>query len=208
MKQIYNNKRRYTVSNDTISDDMDYPEYKNTKESSNPSNQIFFYGEITENTILNLNRQIDSVTRNLLVLAIDYNLSELPHIDLFINSDGGDLVSTLSTVDRIRTNKIPIHSYVEGVCASAASLISIVSHKRFMRQRGLMLIHQLSGDKLGTYHQMKDDQKNCDLLMQSMKNIYLTSSKLTEPELDTLLKHDIYLTAEECLKFGLIDTIL
>jgi ATP-dependent protease ClpP protease subunit len=44
--------------------------------------------------------------------------------------------------------------------------------------------------------------------MKCIKKIYLEHTKLKEPELDDILKHDIYLDAEEALKYGIVDEII
>jgi ATP-dependent protease ClpP protease subunit len=71
-----------------------------------------------------------------------------------------------------------------------------------------MLIHQLSSENWGTYREIKDEVKNLDVLMNTIKNIYLTHTKMTESYLNDILNRDIYLDAEECLKNGLVDFIV
>ena len=52
-----------------------------------------------------------------------------------------------------------------------------------------MLIHQLSSGMWGKYEELKDDMKNNDLLMQTIKNIYLKHTKVPKKKLTTLLKN-------------------
>ena len=49
---------------------------------------------------------------------------------------------------------------------------------------------------------------NMDLIMKVVKGIYLKHTKFTEDELNTLLKRDLYLNAEDAIKYGLADEII
>jgi ATP-dependent protease ClpP protease subunit len=172
------------------------------------TNQIYFYDDVTKTSIFNLNRQLDVVTKNLLITGINFNLKQLPPIELYVSSDGGEIFSAFSAVDRIKYNQVPVHSYVEGLAASAATLLSVVAHRRFIRRNSFMLIHQVSGGLWGSFAAFKDEVQNLELLMAFIKKIYLEHTKFTEEELDNILKHDIYLNAEECLEKGLVDFII
>ena len=58
---------------------------------------------------------------------------------------------TFNVVDVIERSPTPIYTYIDGYAASAATLISIAGHKRFMGKHSLMLLHELSGGNEGTY---------------------------------------------------------
>lgn len=205
-----NAKQRFTIIADDGSDDGSGMQGKESKDLSLNlnSNQVYFYDDVTKQSIFNLNRNLDLVSKNLLMVTLSYNLMEAPPIELYISSDGGEVFSAFSAVDRIKNSRVPVHSYVEGIAASAATLLSVVAHKRFIRKNSFMLIHQVSGGLWGNFAQFKDEMYNLELLMKFIKDIYLTHTKFTEEELDNLLNHDIYLNAEQCLEKGLVDEII
>ena len=68
-----------------------------------------------------------------------------------------------------------------------------------------MLIHQLSSWTAGKYAEMQDDMKNNDLLMKTIKDLYIEHTKIPKRELTKILKHDLWWDANKCLKYGLID---
>lgn len=172
------------------------------------TNQLYFYDDVTRTSIYNLNRNLESLSKSLLFLTINYNLEQMPPIDLFISSDGGEVFSAFSAVDRIKNSKVPVHSYVEGGVASAATLLSVVAHKRYMRQNAFMLIHQVSSGVWGNFQQIQDEMQNLELIMKYIKSIYMQHTKFTSEELDNILKKDIYLDAQQCLEKGLVDEII
>ena len=93
-------------------------------------------------------------------------------INLHICSYGGSVFSGFAAVDYIAENKVPVHSYIDGCAASAATLMSVVAEKRFMHKRSFMLIHQLSSGMWGNYEALKDSMENCDILMETIRDIY------------------------------------
>jgi ATP-dependent protease ClpP protease subunit len=190
-------------------EDIEQDPSKNHKESiSIGSNQVLFYDDVTRQSIYTLNRQLDTTSKSIQLLGIHYSLPVLPPIQLFINSEGGEVFSAFSSVDRITSSVVPVHSYVEGFCASAATLLSVCCHRRYIRKNGFMMIHQLSGGVWGSFETIKEESENMELLMKCIKRIYLQHTKIPENDLIEILKHDTYLDAEECLKYGLVDEIV
>jgi len=171
-------------------------------------NDIYFYSDVNLGSIFNLNRSISDLEKQMLITQINLGLSKPPHINLYINSDGGEIFSAFTTVDRIKACRVPIHTHVEGIVASAATLISVSGKKRTIGKNGVMLVHQLRSWCGGTHENFKDEAKNLELLADKVKAIYLEHTKFTETELEELLKHDIYLNADDCLKYGLVDNIV
>lgn len=175
---------------------------------SNQTNQLFFYSDVTRESIYNLNRQMVEVEKQLRLVQIQYNLSVLPPIELYISSEGGEVYSGFTAVDRILSSRIPIDTYVEGIAASAATLLSVVGRKRYIRKNANMLIHQCTSAMWGNYAQFQDEMKNLDLVMSMIKKVYLKHTKFKEKDLNEMLKHDVCLSPEECLKYGLVDEII
>lgn len=170
-------------------------------------NHIYFYNGVDTNTILKLNKTIQETTN--MITATSHNLSlENGVIFLHIKSYGGGLFEAFSTVDTIINNEIPIHTIVEGVVASAASLISISGKKRFMQPHAWMMIHQLQSGFWGKYDEILDAKKNADNFMNMLKEMYDEYTKVPPKELKEILKHDLYFNAKKCLEYKMIDKIL
>ena len=149
---------------------------------------------------------IFSITSNLIALQQESNINE---INLHMQSSGGSLLPSLALVDLIRVSDIPINTYVDGYCASAASLITVVGAQRFINKHGVILIHQLKmGIEPSKYLEIKDQSVNADTLMNIIKEIYLENTNLTPSKLDELLMHDWWLNSTLSKEYGLIDIII
>jgi ATP-dependent Clp endopeptidase proteolytic subunit ClpP len=193
------------ISNEDVDDHSDE---KQKIVSVINNNELYFYEGINPSSILLINKNIGDLSRHMLITQITFDLPEPPHIKLHINSDGGEVFSALSLVDRIRSSKVPIQAYSEGLVASAATLISVSCQKRYIRRNTIFLIHQVRSWFEGTYEDLKDEKQNMDLIMKIVKDIYLKHTKFKEEELDELLKRDIYLNADDAIRYGLADEII
>jgi ATP-dependent Clp endopeptidase proteolytic subunit ClpP len=193
------------INNDDISDAS---QDKQKFVSVIDNNELYFYNDVNTESALIVNKTLSDLARQLLIAKITFDLQETPHIKLHINSDGGEVFGALSIVDRIQSSKVPVHSYAEGLVASASTLISVSCHKRYIRKNTILLIHQVRSWFEGTYEDFNDEKQNMDLIMKVVKDIYLKHTKFTEDELNTLLKRDIYLNAEDAIKYGLADEIV
>jgi ATP-dependent protease ClpP protease subunit len=215
---MYNNKliKKKSIENKEvkkiINDEDDH--YYTPSNISVINNHIYFYSPVTTESILELNKHIQTLNYDLNKTKLDidnrFNIEINPTIYLHINSLGGYVFDALAAVDTIKNSKIPITSIIEGCAASAATLISIVAQKRKITKNSSILIHQLSGGTWGTFEQMKDDNLNNIYLHEKMKELYLnhTNGRLKEKKLKKVLKRDIWWNPQKCKKLGLIDEII
>ena len=169
-------------------------------------NVIMFYGEVNEENAKSLNKALRQMDKDLQVVKVKYGV-EVP-IKLYISSYGGSIFAGFSTVDTIMSLGTPVHSYIDGAAASAATLISVVADKRFIHRNSFMLIHQLSSMMWGKYEEFKDEMENLDLLMARIKEIYKEHCTIPKKELTEVLKHDLWLDSAKCVKWGLVDEIV
>ena len=169
-------------------------------------NMIMFYGEVNERNNKTLNKVLRGLDKDLQTVKVKYGV-EVP-IKLYISSYGGSIFAAFSTVDTILTLRTPVHTYIDGSAASAATLISVVGEKRFIHQNSFMLIHQLSSTMWGKYEEFKDEMENLDMLMDRIKQIYQKHTTIPKTALANILKRDIWLDAQKCIKWGLVDEIV
>ena len=170
-------------------------------------NAILFYGDVTENNAKLLNKAIRSLDRDLRLFSIKYGCDS-PPIKLHISSHGGSVFAGLSVADTIKLCYTPVHTYIDGKAASAATLISICGDKRYMTENAFILIHQLSSGMWGKYDDIKDEVKNLDLIMEKIKKLYKQYTSIPAKKLEDMLKHDLWLEANECVKLGLVDEVI
>jgi len=187
---------------------MAEPEYKTGKYLETIDDTIFFYSDVDRDEILQLNKEIRRVGNEQLYKQILTGHKKTDPVKLRINTYGGVIFSGLAAVDEIRNCKAKVTTIIDGCCASAGTLMSVVGHTRLMNKHSWILIHQISSGLWGTYENFNDEMENQNKLMAMIKGIYLKYTKIPEKVLNTILKHDLWLDADTCLKYGIIDKII
>ena len=179
----------------------------NEKHITVQDNKIYYYSGVGRGSCSELNKKIGELEGKYLGTAQSLGIDP-PTIKLFINSGGGSVVGGIASMDTILRTKVPVHTYVDGLAASAATFLSVVGDYRFMSQHSYMLIHQLSSTFWGTYANFEDEKKNLDLMMKTIKDVYKKYTKVPMKKLDEILKHDLLWDAKTCKEYGLIDEIV
>lgn len=170
-------------------------------------NRIYFYADIDRDNVLQLNRSLREIGNCNISAGIQQD-REPAKIFLHLLSYGGNVFTGLAAMDEILKSKVDVHTIIDGCCASAATFLSIVGKKRFIKEHGFMLIHQLTGFMWGKYSELKDGIINYDQLMKTIKSVYEQYTKIPTAEIDKMLENDLWWDAKKCLEYGLVDEIL
>ena len=180
---------------------------KPEKHISVHENKIYYYSNVNRESAVELNKKIGEIESKSLTLANTLDIDP-PALKILINSGGGSITAGISSMDTILRCKVPVHTYVDGFAASAATFLSVVGNYRFMSRNSYMLIHQLSSNFWGTYANFEDEKQNLDLMMKTIKDVYKKYTKVPMKKLDEILKHDLLWDAKQCLEYGLIDEVI
>jgi len=134
-------------------------------------------------------------------------------ITIILNNTGGDPNHGLAIYDAIKACKAIVTIKVFRNAASMGSVILQAANKRIMSPNAVQLIHygtlSVDGHAKTTY-KIADENKRMDKWMEKM---YLSKIQAKHPnytlvELQKLLDHDTFLTAQESVRLGLADKIL
>ena len=172
------------------------------------------YSRLLKDRIIFLSEDVNHVTASLVVAQMLFLESEDPdkEISFYINSPGGSITDGMAIVDTMNYIKCPVSTICVGLAASMGSVLLAcgTKGKRYATPNAEVLIHQplisggLSGQtteiKIHADHMVKTREKLNKILSEK------TGQSLEQIEKDT--ERDHYMTAEEALKYGLIDEIL
>ena len=184
---------------------VDESEYENVR---TVGNCIYFYTDVSMESILELTAQLKKLSNELQRKVID-TPGYQPYIDIHINSGGGDVFAGLAGMDTIYNTDIWVNTIVDGMCASAATFLLLGGHYRYMNEHAYILIHQLSGSCWGKYEELKDEMINTKKLMKTLKSMYTKYTSIPTKKLeDEFMKRDIYLSTTKCLKYHIVDDIV
>ena len=210
MAYVLTGNKRRRLNNDTP--EYYHNNYKRANDDENENqmnietidNHLYFYAEVNTKSAFELSKELHKLDTK-----IQKNKKKNEDvIHLHIHSGGGCVFSCFTIIDKIRTLKTPVYSYINGMAASSATMISIVCKKRFIYKNAYMLIHQLSSGFSGKYNEIVDDMENNKTLMDNIKRLYKEHTHIHGNALDNILKRDIWWNAKTCLEHGLVDEIL
>lgn len=200
-KNISKRKRKNDISDDDCESDDDCDDELRVN-----FNKIYFIQDVNIKSAARLIKILQNVQEKLLIQSIQYNCEPL-HIELFISSNGGDIHAAFSVIDFIMSMTINVHSIVSGLAASAATLISISCHRRFIEPNAFMLIHELRGEVWGKMSTITDEYNNLKKIMKKIILLYNETTYISKYELLKILQKDIILDAQECINKGLVDML-
>jgi ATP-dependent Clp endopeptidase proteolytic subunit ClpP len=209
--KLKKDKKSSSLSDDNKDDSSEQIELslskkQNDKKIERDNNHIYFYSEVDRESIYDLCTMIREAEEECILTSLKLNIDDIP-IYLHISSYGGSVYAAFNAIDIIQSCKVPIYTIIEGATASAGTLISIIGKKRFIRPNAYMLIHQLSSGCWGKMSEIEDEFQNLKQLMDKIKNIYKDNTNIPKKELNELLKHDLWLNCDKCIKYGLVDEL-
>jgi ATP-dependent protease ClpP protease subunit len=171
-------------------------------------NRIYFYSEINRSNVMELNHRLRQMSSAHISGARIAEMETPAPMFLHIQSFGGSMFAGLSAMDEIRNCPVPVTTIIDGCCASAATLLSIVGATRLMKRNSYVLIHEISSMCWGKISDLRDAMENAELWQSKILELYREYTKIPPEELEELLKHDIWWDAEKCLEYGIIDEII
>ena len=164
---------------------------------------IYFYAPVQTANISKLNIILKRLETELFIKSIEL-AGYQPAVTLYIKSEGGDIFEGFSGMDHIENSKLHITTVADGCCASAATFLFLAGDVRIVNKHSYLLIHQISMDGLwGNYEDIKQEVENSDKFMDTIKTIYRDKTKIPPKKLDEFMKKDVYLTSQECHRYGI-----
>jgi len=135
-----------------------------------------------------------------------------PHLNLLINSEGGDVFACFAIVDAMRGSRIPVHTTGLGLIASSGLIIFMAGAKghRVVTPNTSILSHQYSSwGGGGKHHELLAMQKHHTLLHKLLLNHYKLCTGLTEKQITKSLlpPEDVWLTPDEAVDLGVADEV-
>ncbi|MCI8832716.1 MAG: ATP-dependent Clp endopeptidase proteolytic subunit ClpP [Clostridia bacterium] len=173
------------------------------------------YSRLLKDRIIFLGEEVDQASANVIVAELLFLEAEDPdkEIYLYINSPGGSITAGMAIYDTINYIKCPVSTICIGMAASmgAVLLASGTKGKRYATPNSEILIHQPLIMGGGIQGQTTEIKIHADHMVKTREKLNKILSERTGQPLDVInrdTERDNYMTAEEALKYGLIDGIM
>ena len=161
---------------------------------------LFLNGTIAEDSWYD-----DDVTPQLFK---DELMSGSGNITVWINSPGGDCVAAAQIYNMLMDYPHDVTVKIDGIAASAASVIAMAGTKVLMSPVSTMMIHNPATIAWGDHAEM---QKAMDMLAEvkeSIINAYVLKTGLSRPKLSHLMDAETWMDANKAVELGFADDII
>ncbi len=129
-------------------------------------------------------------------------------ITVWINSPGGDCIAAAQIYNMLVDYKGKVKVYIDGLAASAASVIAMAGDEVLMSPVSMMMIHNPATMAFGDHEDMKKAIEMLDEVKESIINAYEIKSGLSRDKLSKLMDNETWMNANKAIELGLADGII
>ena len=129
-------------------------------------------------------------------------------ITVWINSPGGDCVAAAQIYNMLMDYPADVTVRIDGIAASAASVIAMAGTKVQMSPVSVMMIHNPLTVAMGDSNEMRRAIQLLDEVKESIINAYEIKTGLSRAKLSHLMDGETWMNAKKALELGFCDEIL
>ena len=170
------------------------------------------FSRLLKDRIIYIQGQFNDEMANSVVAQLLYlnSRDKSKDIYMYINSPGGSITSMYSIYDVMNYISSDIYTVGIGSVCSAGSFILAAGTKgkRACLPNTEIMIHEFRGGNQGTATELFNMNDKYKKLYEKMANQYVNFTGQPLAKIKKDMQRDYWMTAEESLKYGLIDNII
>jgi len=170
------------------------------------------YSRLLKERVVFLVGEVNDHTANLIVAQMLFLESENPEKDihLYINSPGGSISAGMAIYDTMQFIKPQVSTLCIGMAASMGAFLlqAGAKDKRFALPNSTVMIHQPLGGFRG---QASDIEIHAKYILSLRERLYTLMALHTGRSVEEIARdseRDNFLTAQDAVKYGLVDQVL
>ena len=129
-------------------------------------------------------------------------------ITVWINSPGGDCVAAAQIYNMLIDYKGDVTVKIDGIAASAASVIAMAGTKVLMSPVSMMMIHNPMTIAMGDKAEMEKAIEMLSEVKESIMNAYEIKTGLSRAKISHLMDAETWMNANKAMELGFIDDVL
>lgn len=170
------------------------------------------YSRLLKDRIVFVGTPVDDNVSNLIIAQLLFLQMEDPDkdINVYINSPGGYITSGLAVYDTLQFVKPDVNTYCIGQAASLGALLLAggTKGKRYALPNARIMIHQPWGGAQGAAADIGIQAKEILRLKERINKLLAEHTGQTLEKIEKDTDRDFFMTAEEALKYGIIDKVI
>ena len=129
-------------------------------------------------------------------------------VTIFLNSPGGDCIAASQIYTMLMDYTGDVTIKIDGIAASAASVIAMAGTKVLMSPTALMMIHNPMTMAYGNHAEMEKAIEMLDEVKESIINAYEIKTGMSRARLSHLMDAETWMNATKAIELGFADDIL
>lgn len=168
------------------------------------NNRVFWIDDEIDIRLMELTRYIMRWNREDAGVPVE----ERTPIRIMFFSPGGELDTYRALADVIKLSVTPVYGIVIGVAYSAAAMIFLSCHKKFMLKSASLLFHKGSSTMGGSFNEVQAAMTEYREQVEEMVNAVCSHSNYTQDEVREKMNFDWYIRPNEAIERGVCDQIV
>lgn len=174
--------------------------WKNQTEKSPTERVLTLNGTIAEESWFD-----DDITPQLFKDELNSGTGD---ITVWINSPGGDCVAAAQIYNMLMDYKGNVTVKIDGIAASAASVIAMAGTEVLMSPVSTMMIHNPATVAMGDHNEMQKAIEMLNEVKESIINAYEIKTGLSRANLSHLMDSETWMNANKAVELGFADGII
>lgn len=133
-------------------------------------------------------------------------LKEVDEITLRINSYGGDVFDGKAIYNALRNHEAAIRVEIDGVAASAASVIALAGETVHVGAGAMIMIHNAWAVAAGDHNELRKHADTLEKIRDESAELYARRSGQSVDEIKRLMDEETWFSGAEAVAFGLADS--
>ncbi|MDU5511622.1 head maturation protease, ClpP-related [Enterococcus gilvus] len=129
-------------------------------------------------------------------------------VTIHIHSYGGDAFEGIAVYNVLKQSNKQLTVFIDGIAASAASIIAMAGDKIKMPKNTQIMIHNAATGLFGNAKDFAIVKEQLESTNESLKTTYRDRFNGTEDQLKQFMADETFFSAEQALKYGLVDEVL
>jgi ATP-dependent protease ClpP protease subunit len=167
---------------------------------------LYFYADVDDESVLKLRGEVLEACRS--VRKDDGTWVNPKPIIIHVHSAGGSIASMQWLLSLFNQVHVPLCVCVDAKSASAATALSIMAPYRVGTEHSLCLLHDYSAWQGGRREELLEKMRRAEMHRDTYKSLYIARTRMTDSEVEALLRRDKLLDAPTCLRLGVYDRVL
>ena len=130
------------------------------------------------------------------------------NLTVWLNSPGGDVFAASQIYTMLRNHNGKVTVKIDGLAASAASVVAMAGDEVFISPTGMIMIHNPMTYASGNKSDMEQAIRLLDEVKESIINAYARKTKLSRNKISRLMDEETWFNAEKAVQLGFVDGIL